>query len=102
MKKLFPGVDAPLSPMLPPESAGPAPGPPVPHRYIARVRTLLERVDRVLRERDARLEILLFGADHTGHFFPDAVPELAAADFVSLELPTTPVKAYLETPEDRP
>jgi hypothetical protein len=67
-----------------------------PHRYLTRLRALSQR----LRETAARRRVIprfaLVGVNHTGHFFPDAVPELAGADLVSLELPTTPVRAYLD------
>lgn len=68
------------------------------HRYLARVRFLLNKLERILRERGRELELTLLGVEHVGHLFPAEVPALAEADLISLELPTTPVKAYL-TPE---
>lgn len=69
--------------------------PPEEHRYLARIRTLSERVNRLLMQGDQRLHVTVLGVDHTGHILPDAVPSLSGADLVTLELPTTPVKAYL-------
>jgi hypothetical protein len=65
------------------------------HRYLTRIGFLLRKLERTLREHGRELELTLLGVEHTGHLFPDEVPTLAEADLVSLELPTTPVKAYL-------
>src|SRR5688500_5824062 len=65
------------------------------HRYLTRIRFLLNKLERTLHEHGRELELTLLGVEHTGHFFPDEVPALASADLVSLELATTPVKAYL-------
>ncbi|MCC2670635.1 MAG: hypothetical protein K0Q72_3106 [Armatimonadetes bacterium] len=69
----------------------------MPHRYTTRILHQLARLEAILRARDASLGLTLLGVDHTGHILPDVVPELAEADLVTLELPTTPVRAYLET-----
>ena len=72
------------------------------HRYLQRVRTLLRKCADVLQERDARVELCVLGVMHVGHLFPGRVPAIAEADLVSLELPTTPVKALLsDVPEQR-
>jgi hypothetical protein len=62
-----------------------------------RLRHLFGRLHQVLEARRLTLRFTLLGVDHTGHLLPDVVPSLAEADLVTLELPTTPVKAYLET-----
>lgn len=67
------------------------------HRYLLRLRHLFGRLQQILEARRLALRFTLLGVDHTGHLLPDAVPSLAEADLVTLELPTTPVKAYLET-----
>jgi len=67
------------------------------HRYLLRLRHLFGRLQQALEARNLTLRFTLLGVDHTGHLLPDAVPALAQADLVTLELPTTPVKAYLET-----
>lgn len=65
------------------------------HRYLNRIRFLLRKLDDTLRQGDRRLVLTLLGVEHIGHWFPDEVPAVREADLVSLELPTTPVKAYL-------
>lgn len=66
------------------------------HRYLTRIQTLLARLDTLLAEQDRSVCFTILGVDHTGHILPDTVPELASADLVTLELPTTPVRAYLQ------
>lgn len=66
------------------------------HRYLTRIETLLRRLDGALAAGERAVEMTLLGVNHSGHVLPDAFPCLSHADFVSLELPTTPVRAYLE------
>lgn len=74
----------------------PTPSPPS-HRYLLRLRNLNARLQQVLGARNLTLRFTLLGVDHSGHLLPHLVPALAEADLVTLELPTTPVKAYLES-----
>lgn len=67
------------------------------HRYLLRLRHLYTRLQQLLETRNLTIRLMLLGVDHTGHLLPDLVPALAEADLVTLELPTTPVKAYLAT-----
>lgn len=69
--------------------------PPARHRYLVRLETLFARLHSRLCERDGSVRLTILGVDHTGHLFPDEVPALASADLLTLELPTTPVRAYL-------
>ncbi len=68
------------------------------HRYLNRIGFLLRKLDDLLRQGDRRLVLTFLGVEHIGHWFPSEVPVVREADLVSLELPTTPVKAYLAAP----